>query len=93
MGEVGENHTESAREVELQWCNEVHPCQPHMMLGMSWWKCLGYNSVCTCVETFVNLGFEYRGAVKEYITKNYPNTDYKLCPKKFDECWRECGCE
>ena len=36
------------------------PCTPHAMLGMSWWKNLGFNKPCKCAEALAEQDFRYR---------------------------------
>jgi hypothetical protein len=36
------------------------PCTPHPMLGMSWWKNLGFGTACDCAEALAKQGFRYQ---------------------------------
>lgn len=45
------------------------PCKPRPMLGMSWWKNLGFNSPCDCAEYYAAKGFQYMSEVNQDISK------------------------
>jgi len=35
-------------EIKMQREECKPPCVPRPMIGRSWWKCLGYNTPCSC---------------------------------------------
>jgi len=46
-----------------EWAKNFKRCcdrVPRAMLGMSWWKNLGFNSPCECTRQLAEAGCEYR---------------------------------
>jgi hypothetical protein len=46
-----------------EWAKNFKRCcttAPRSMLGMSWWKNLGFNSPCSCTEQLYAAGCRYR---------------------------------
>ena len=62
-------------------------CIPSNMLGMSWWKNLGFNSPNTCAEALYKQGHRYiRDWACKWCTGNAGNfTHYPRC----DQCITE----
>jgi hypothetical protein len=61
-GMVSEMKTTS-RPIVIDRCCDL---KPRPMLGMSWWKNLGFNSPCKCCEQLADGGYRY---ISDYVCK------------------------